>query len=114
RSCARTRRGGDERAGRAGRAKVVAEIDKRGRVGLVGSTLRKHRAAQIRVGMPRRALGGRIESLGRGLFVRGAGAGRSFVYGVRAGKLRYVAIASRGIARTEGALRRNLRRAGLR
>ena len=112
--CARTRRGGDERAGRAGRAMVVAVFDKRGRVGLVGSTLRKHRAAQIRVGMPRRALRGRIESLGRGLFVRDAGAGRSFVYGVRAGEVSYVAIASRGVARSEGTLRRNLRRAGLR
>ena len=93
---------------------VVAVFDKRGRVGLVGSTLRKHRAAQIRVGMPKRALRGRIKSLGRGLFVRDAGGGRAFAYGVRAGEVTYVAIASRAVARSDGTLRRNLRRAGLR
>jgi hypothetical protein len=64
--------------------------------------------------MPRSALRCRIASVGGGLFVRDAGAGRSFVYGVRAGKVRYVAIATRGIARSEGALLRNLRLAGLR
>ena len=37
---------------KAGRKQVVAVFDKRGRVALIATTLRKHRAAGVRVGMP--------------------------------------------------------------
>jgi microsomal dipeptidase-like Zn-dependent dipeptidase len=90
--------------------RVVAVFNKRGRVALIASTLRKQRAEGLRVGMPADALRKRAERLG-GVWVRDAGNGRMFVYGVRKRRISFVAVASGGAAATPAALRRYLRRA---
>jgi len=46
--------------------------------------------------------------------VKGAKGGRRFVYGMRRGRVRYVAVATRSAARTPKGLRRYLRIARLR
>jgi microsomal dipeptidase-like Zn-dependent dipeptidase len=95
----------------AGKPRVVAVFTRRAKVGLILSTLRKHRAAGVRVRMPARRLRGRAEPIGGGLFVRDAGRGRRFVYGTRGGRVSFVAVASRPVAGREGVLRRHLARA---
>jgi hypothetical protein len=48
------------------------------------------------------------------LRVRGAGGGARWVYGVRAGRVRWVAVASGAASRSPAALRAQLRVGGLR
>jgi microsomal dipeptidase-like Zn-dependent dipeptidase len=77
------------------RAKVVAVHTPAGRVGLIASTARHHRAAGIRPGAPARALRGRAQRFGPGLRVgppRRNGA--RMVYGVRRGRVSFVGVAS--------------------
>ena len=96
---------------KAGKPKVVAVFSKRGKVGLIQSTSRKHRAESIRPRMDARRLRGHAKPIGGGLFVRDAGRGRKFVYGVRRGRVDFVAVAARGVASSEATLRRYLKRA---
>jgi hypothetical protein len=106
--CARSRpTGGQAKPG--AKKKVVAVFGGDGRVELIGSTLRKHRADGIRVGMPAGVLRRRAESLSDGLWKRSTGDGRQFVYGADQGHVQFVALLDRGAA-----LRSILRRAGLR
>ena len=101
-------------AGRRNRAaKVVAVFTTRGRVGLVGSTARGHRAGQVGRGAPARTLRGRTGRLGRGLLMRRIRGRARIVYGVRRGRVRYVAVASRAVGRTREGLRRYVAMAGL-
>jgi microsomal dipeptidase-like Zn-dependent dipeptidase len=93
------------RGKRNGKAKAVAVLSPEGRVALVGSTARGHRARGI-------GRGARID--GRGLRVRRAGSGKRFVYGVRRGRVRFVAVTSRQVASSRKRLRAHLRLAGLR
>jgi microsomal dipeptidase-like Zn-dependent dipeptidase len=111
--CANGRRHAKPLATRSSRKRVVAVFNRRGRVALIGSTLRKHRAAALRVGMPVSELRGRAERFGA-VWARDAGGGRRFVYGVRKGRISFVALASSGAAATPGTLKRYLKRAGLR
>ena len=95
------------------RAKVIAVFSKRGRVRMLLSTARSHHAR----GVGAHARVGRIRGdrrFGRGLRVAPAGHGNRFVYGVRAGRTRYVGLAAEAIARKRGKLHRYLRSAGLR
>ena len=58
-------------------------FDKRGRVALIGSTSRKHRADGVRPGEPLADASRRAPNrLGAGLFDRRPGAGAQFFYGV--------------------------------
>jgi hypothetical protein len=95
-------------------AKVVAVFTRRARVGLVASTGRGHEALGIAPGARARRLRGRARPFGRGVFVRRAGGGAGFVYGVRRGRVRYVGVASRSVARRPARLRRHLRIGGVR
>jgi hypothetical protein len=90
---------------RNGKAKAVAVLSPEGRVALVGGTARGHRARGI-------GRGARMD--GRGLRVRRAGGGKRFVYGVRRGRVRFVAVTSKQVASSRKRLRAHLRLAGLR
>ena len=80
---------------------------------LIGSTLRKHRADGLRVGMPAAELRGRAERFGA-VWARDAGGGRRFFYGVRRGRISFVGVASAPVAASPAALKRYLKRAQLR
>jgi microsomal dipeptidase-like Zn-dependent dipeptidase len=130
-------------------AKAVAVLSPEGRVALVASTARGHRARGIgrgaKAGRTRRAAASRSGAAASRsgaaaprsgaaarrprlrvrtaagpaarrsrLRVRPAGGGRRFVYGVRRGRVRFVAVASRGVASDRKRLRAHLRLAGLR
>lgn len=109
--CAEAGRGGGPR--RTKKSEVVAVFDKRAKVALVASNSRKHRAHGIRPGLNASALGGKARKLGAGLYVRDAGRGRKFVYGVRGKRVRFVAVASRSVASSSATLRGTIKRAKL-
>jgi len=105
--CANTRStGGASKQGP--KQKVVAVFSKRGRVALVQSTLRKHRAAGIRPGMPASVLRGSSRRLGGALWVRDAGRRSRFVYGVRGGRVDFVAVGTASATASATKLRRHL------
>jgi microsomal dipeptidase-like Zn-dependent dipeptidase len=111
--CANGRRNAKPLEKKSGSKKVVAVFNRRGRVALIGSTLRKHRAAALRVGMPLADVRARLDPFGAA-YVRDAGNGRRFVYGVRGGRIAFVALASSGAGASPATLTRYLKRAGLR
>ena len=96
------------------RAHAMAVLTRAGRVGLVASTARGHRAGGLGRGMRASRLRASTKRFGPGLRVRRAGAGARFVYGVRRGRVRFVAVASRPLASSRRRVRAHLRLAGLR
>ena len=100
--------------GRGNRAKTVTSVlTPSGRVGLVGSNARGHRAREVGPGARVSKLRAKkARAFGRGVRVRNAGGGVKAVWVVRRGRVRYVATASREASRTRGALRSYLRLAG--
>ncbi len=103
-----------QRRGKARRGRVSAVFDEAGRVGLVVSTAPGHRSKGLGAG----ARGSRVRgdvgrAFGSSLRVRAAGGGARYVYGLRKGRVRFVAVASRTVARTPATLRAALREAGL-
>ena len=92
-----------------GRA-VRAAFDTRGRVALVGSDALGHRARRVeRGGRPPR----RAREFGRGVEILRAGRA-TYVYGVKNGRVAYLASASRSAAKTPKRLAAYLKIAGLR
>jgi hypothetical protein len=92
---------------------VAVAFNARGRIALIGATARATRAGALHPG----ARVGRRRGLHR--IARGLWAGHSlahgarFVYGVRAGRVRFVAVAARADVRHARRLRADLRAAGL-
>jgi hypothetical protein len=82
------------------RGRVLAAFTKKGKVALVATTARRHGSRALRPGM---------RTSRRGTFRVGS----RLVVGVRRGKVRFVAVASRGVVRNRKLLRRYLRLAGL-
>ena len=99
---------------RNGRARVMAVLTPAGRVALVASTARGHRAGRIAPRAPARRLRGTTREFGRGVRVGPARRGARAVYGIRRGKVTFVAVASRQTAASRRTLGRYLRLAGLR
>jgi hypothetical protein len=88
---------------------------RKGKIDLVASTARGHRTRRLGPGrrVPRAGIGG-ARGLARGLLVgHRVGAGR-VVYGVRGGKVRFLATVQRRQTANPGALARRLRSLGLR
>jgi microsomal dipeptidase-like Zn-dependent dipeptidase len=94
-------------------ARVTAALTPAGNVTLVATTARRHRALGAGRGTSAKRLRGRTRRWGRGLRVRSAGRAR-LVYGIRAGRVRWVAVAARDAVPGPRRLRRQLRLAGLR
>ena len=90
------------------RARVVVVFGKRGRVRLIASTARRHRARGVAAGTRARRLR-RSRRVGPGLRRRGR-----LVFRTRRGRVRYVALADSRLAGKPRLLRRHLRRARLR
>jgi hypothetical protein len=96
------------------RKKLVAALDRKGRVQLIASNAIGHRIRRIRPGVRSKRLRGRARRIGRGLYVRRAGKRARFVYVVRRGRVRVVGVATRGASRNRKTLRRYLKLTGLR
>jgi hypothetical protein len=97
----------------ARRVRVTAVLTPANRVGLVASEAAGHRARRIGT----RASAARVRGarpFGRGVLARAAGGGARYVYGVRRGRVSFVAVASREASATPARLRSYLRLAGLR
>jgi microsomal dipeptidase-like Zn-dependent dipeptidase len=99
--------------GGVGAGTVTPVLTDGGRLAVIVSSARFHRAAGIGPGARARRLRGRARAFGRGVFVRPAGGGARFVYVVANGRVKYAGVASRSAARTPGTLRAHLRRAKL-
>jgi hypothetical protein len=83
------------------RAADVAELDRSGKVELIGSTARDRTAAGVGIGARARAGGGlQVKRTRRG----------TFVFAVQRGRVTAVAVASRSLARRPHALRAAVRR----
>jgi hypothetical protein len=95
------------------RARNFLVFSPKERLTLIATTARSHRADLI--GVRDRAVtvvGGR--RIARGVLTRNAGDGKRFVYGIRKGRVSYVALASREAAAKRSTLLNYLRLAGLR
>jgi hypothetical protein len=94
--------------------RVTAVFSRRGRVALVATTARAHGNRRVRPGSPagavRRAYS-RRRRVARGVYRANAHSPR--LIGVRRGKVRFFAVASRKLVRNRRALTRHLRLAGL-
>ena len=93
---------------------VISVFTKRERVGLVASTAPKHRYDGIGRGTSARRLRGRASSIGSGLYAKRLKGGTRIVYGTKAGKVRFVALATRAVGGNRSELVRHLKLAGLR
>ena len=94
---------------------VTALLTQAGRTQLVASTAPYHRFADVGQGRSAKRLRGKARRLGRHLLVRRAGGhGNKAVYGVRRGKVTFVAMVDRRTAKAPTRLRRALKLAGLR
>ncbi len=97
-------------------ARIVGVFDKDRRLQLVASTARGHRVRTLGLVKGKKAARKRrmVRRLGKGLLIRRTRGGRRFVYGVRGGRVRYVAVVTRPLAKRSAKLREHLRLAGLR
>lgn len=100
-----------------GGGKLSVSFSRRGTVDLVATTARRHRRSGIGRGSSRRALerrfGRRLRTAGAGLRRVAGGPSRQLVFGLRRGRVSFVAVANHSLIRDRRALRRQLRRAGL-
>ena len=88
----------------------LAELTTTGRVELAGSTAFGRHAGRIFVGSRASRVRDVARSLGRGLYLRRAGKRSRFVYFVRKGRVRMVAVATRKLASSKRRLRAAVRR----
>jgi hypothetical protein len=96
------------------KAKVATVFTRRGKVGLVASNARLHKGKRIGRGAKAARLRG-TKRIGSGLRGRRFGRrGAKLVYGVRGGRVRFVAVASRPVAGSPKRIRRFLKLAGFR
>jgi hypothetical protein len=96
------------------RRKLVAALDRKGRVQLIGSNAIGHRALRIRPGVRAKRLRGKAHRIGKGLYVRRAGRRARYFYVVRRGRVRVVGVATRAASRSRRKLRAYLKLARLR
>jgi hypothetical protein len=100
-----------------GGGKVYVAYSDKGTVRFAASTAKGHRRLKIGKGATERALrrtfGRRVRSAGSGLRRIAGGPSQQLVFGVRRGRVTFVAVADRSLIRNRKALRTQLRRAGL-
>ncbi len=97
--------------GKRNRTKAdFAELTTTGKVELAGSTARGRHAGRIFVGSRASKVRRTSRSIGRGLYVRRAGKKSRFIYYVRRGRVRMVAVATRKLASSKRRLRAAVRR----
>ena len=100
-----------------GGGSVVTAFDATGRVALAATTARGHRRSKIGRGTTLRALtrqfGGRLRSAGSGVRRVTGGSSKGVLFGVRRGKVTFVAVADGALLSRRSALTTQLRRAAL-
>ena len=100
-----------------GGGRVFVAFSPKGRVQLAATTARGHRRLALGKGATERALrrtfGRRLRSAGSGVRRIAGGPSQQVLFGVRRGRVTFVAVADRGLIRNRRALRSQLRRAGL-
>ena len=97
-----------------GGGSVRVTFDRRGRAVTVASTGRRHRAASVAPGLRLsvlRTVHPRLRRIGRGIYVTRPGS--RVVFGVSGGRVRYVAVGTRALARDTRSFRRHLRHGGV-
>jgi hypothetical protein len=94
--------------------RIAAVLTPAGNVALVGSNTRGSDLRRVRVGDPAGRIRGHVRRMGSGLLVRRGGPKSRFIYGVRGGKIRFVAVATREASKNGRVLRRYLKLARLR
>ena len=99
---------------KGGRGRVVAGFSRRGRVVLVATTAPSHGNRGVRPGAPAARLRAYPTRVALGPGLRRATPRSPRIIGVRRGRVRFVAVATRRLLRRPRALRRQLRLAGLR
>jgi hypothetical protein len=102
-------------AGRAGHTGTVeAVFNTAGRVALIASTAPRHLAGGVAPGARARRLTGRARRLMPGVWVgRRLRAGVRYIYGVRSGRVRFVAVTTAAEVRSTTRLRSDLQAAGV-
>ena len=88
------------------RVNITAVLTRRGRSALVATRARGQRAAKIAVGDRTGRVARHAERVARGLWTAPAGGGVRFVYGVRGGRVKFAAVATRAAAKSPRKLRR--------
>lgn len=100
-----------------GGGKVLIAFSAKGTVQLAATTAKGHRRMRIGRGATeaalRRTFGRRLRSAGGGLRRIAGGSSQQIVFGVRRGRVTFIAVANRGLIADRRALRSQLRRAGL-
>ncbi|MEA2143605.1 MAG: hypothetical protein QOI64_2035 [Solirubrobacteraceae bacterium] len=100
-----------------GGGSVVTAFDAKGRVALAATTARGHRRQKIGRGSSLNALtkqfGRRLRSAGPGVRRVASGTSKGVLFGVRGGKVTFVAVADSALLRKRSALTTQLRRAAL-
>ena len=95
-------------------ARVSAVFNRKGISRLVASTAPAHQARGVRPGDRARRLKSRTRRVMKGVYVRRAGNRRTYVYGLRKGRVTFAGVATRDLASKRGKLRRALERARVR
>jgi hypothetical protein len=111
-------------AGRGNKkARVAAVMTKSGKVGLLasnalghGTVSKKHKGKRVRIsrGAFVGKLRGRARRISKTLYVRRVSKGRKIVYGVRKGRVRYVALAAKSVGKSRKTLKRYIKLSGVR
>ena len=102
-------------SGRGDGGIVTPILDKRGRLAVILSAARYHKAARLGPGAKAKRLRGKAKRFGRGVYVRKAarrGAAK-FVYVVKRGRITHAGVASGAASKYKKRLRAHLRQAGL-
>ncbi len=93
---------------------MTALLTADGRLSLAAASGRGYRALRVRPGAKSKRLKGRARPFGRGVRATKLRRGSRIVFGVRRGRVTFVAVASREASRTRASLRHHLSLAGLR
>lgn len=96
-----------------GGGKLSAIMSPAGTVGLLVSTAKRHRVANLGKGSRAARIRGARRFGSAALLVKPAGGGKRFFYAVRGGKVRFAGVATAEAARTPARLRSSLELAGL-
>ena len=99
-------------AGRGSGETIVAAFTPQSTIGLIAKTARGAAALGVGPGDRSSRLNGRARSFGKGVLVGRSGSKR-FFFGVRRGRIAFVAVATGEVAKTASSLRSYLRLAGL-
>ncbi len=95
------------------KARVRAVFTTRGRVGLVTSTAKGHKASGIAIGARASKLKGKTTPFGKNIRARKLGKGAMFLFGVKNGRVAWIGVTATSVSKTPARARSYLKLAGL-